>query len=127
MKIYRYDADGWPVGEGDADESPLEPGVFLIPAGATQHAPPAPRKGKRVRFDGAGWAVEAIPAPPAPPAKTAEELRAEEVSAAQFSIAALEAKQARPVREALLGVAGAVERLAKIDAEIAALRARLAE
>lgn len=126
MKIYHYDADGLPVGEGEADESPLEAGVFLIPAQATQYAPPQPEPGERVRFDGAGWVVEAIPAPPPPPEKTQEEKRQEEKNLIIVQISDAEQRQARAVREALLNVPGALDRLAQIDANIAALRAQLA-
>ena len=41
MQIYNYDADtGIYTNEGVADESPLEPGVYLIPAHATTIEPP---------------------------------------------------------------------------------------
>jgi len=53
MKIYNYH----PVtkellSEGIADESPLEPGVYLIPAHATKKKPPTPLDGKAIIFDG---------------------------------------------------------------------------
>lgn len=38
---YQTDAAGRLTGEAQADESPLEPGVWLLPAGATFDAPPA--------------------------------------------------------------------------------------
>lgn len=75
MNIYHYNSDGFLVGASEADESPLEPGVFLIPALATKAVPPNVAEGMRVRFDGDAWVVEAIPEPepepeqadPAPP------------------------------------------------------------
>lgn len=58
MRIYSYAADtGEWIGEADADPSPLEPGQWLIPAYATDLAPPAPAEGlARVFADGA-WSL----------------------------------------------------------------------
>ena len=70
MKIVsQLDADGYFVGLTIADESPLEPGVFLIPGGAVDVEPPAIPQGHRARWSN-GWAFEAIPQPepePEPP------------------------------------------------------------
>lgn len=52
----QLDADGYFVGVVIADESPLEPGVFLIPGGAVDLPPPEAVAGKRYRPDGlGGW------------------------------------------------------------------------
>jgi hypothetical protein len=52
-----------------ADPSPLEPGVFLIPAHATEIEPPKViPEGQQAHFDGYGkWVLEFIPLPPKPP------------------------------------------------------------
>lgn len=74
--IYHYDHAGILVGPAIADESPLEPGVFLIPALATDIVPPAVSAGQRARFDGSNWVIEAIPEPeptPEPNAPSQEE------------------------------------------------------
>jgi len=39
--VYQLDRAGHFVCETEADESPLEPGVFLIPAGCVETAPPS--------------------------------------------------------------------------------------
>lgn len=45
----QLDADGYFIGGVVADESPLEPGVFLIPGGAIDIEPPEARAGMRFK------------------------------------------------------------------------------
>ncbi|MDT8717744.1 phage tail protein [Clostridium sp. 19966] len=40
MLVYNYGSDGRYICSEEADESPLEPGVYLIPANATTIEPP---------------------------------------------------------------------------------------
>lgn len=72
MKIFHYHPEsGVFLGEGMADESPLEPGVWLIPASATSEEPPIPPDGYQAVFNGITWSTEPVPEPkpdvPAPP------------------------------------------------------------
>lgn len=56
MKIYNYNPDnGIYLGEAEADESPLEPGVFLIPAYATETAPPELADKQVAIFNNDAW------------------------------------------------------------------------
>lgn len=60
MQIYHYHpATGEYLGEGTADESPLEPGKYLIPAHATTTAPPTAMSGK-VRVWRGEWVFEDV-------------------------------------------------------------------
>lgn len=78
MKIYHYHSETLEyVGEGQADESPLESGVWLIPAHATKAVPPSPVEGKTRHFEGGAWVYRDVPPPPSPPEKTSEEIKAE--------------------------------------------------
>lgn len=56
MKIYNFRPDnGSLISESDADESPLENGVFLIPANATNVVPPSVPDGKYAAFYNSAW------------------------------------------------------------------------
>lgn len=56
MKIYNYHPEYKTyVGSSLADESPLEPGVFLIPAHATELEPPSCSLGEIQVFNGTSW------------------------------------------------------------------------
>lgn len=62
--VYQTDAAGYYVGPTTADESPLEKGVYLMPAGCVEAVPPPLGEGRRARWAGDRWMVEASPEPP---------------------------------------------------------------
>ena len=68
-QVSQLDADGYFVGVTVADESPLEPGVFLLPAGAVDAPAPVIPEGKQAKWNGA-WVFEDIPQPEPEPAPT---------------------------------------------------------
>jgi len=60
MKIYHYHRDTeeyW--GEGEAHESPLEPGIFLVPAYATELEPPITGENEVAVFENGAWEIKA--------------------------------------------------------------------
>ena len=64
MLAYQYDLAGLLIGTTEADESPLEPGVYLLPARCTLVAPPSEvPEGRWPRWNGAGWELANKPAP----------------------------------------------------------------
>lgn len=74
-QVAQLDASGYFVGVVDADESPLEPGVFLIPAGAVDAPLPVVPQGHRAKWTGSAFTFEAIQTPE-PEVKTLAERRA---------------------------------------------------
>lgn len=60
--VYQTDRSGWLIGTSVADESPLEPGVFHIPAGAIEVAPPEEwTADKWPRWSGNAWTLAKRP------------------------------------------------------------------
>lgn len=53
--VYQIDALGIYTGPTEADPSPLEPGVWLIPGGCVEVAPPTPREHQVPHWDGQRW------------------------------------------------------------------------
>lgn len=75
--VYQTDLHGWFSGITQAFESPLEPGVHLMPAGAVEVEPPQPLSGMYPRWIGGRWRMQPRPTPGADPvAKLAEFLAA---------------------------------------------------
>lgn len=66
--VYQLDEGGLLLGAALADPSPLAPGVFLLPAGCVEEAPPPAPEGQRARYTNGAWILEAVPyAPPDEP------------------------------------------------------------
>lgn len=92
--VYQCDSHGRYLGPTVADESPLEPGVYLIPAGCVELAPPECDPGFIAVWKDAAWNIE--PEPVAPPVEdkgaqqAAEEEKAKRLIEAAHRIAPLQ-------------------------------------
>jgi hypothetical protein len=85
MLVFNYHpATGEYLGTTKADESPLEPGVFLIPAHATEISPPVPREGFFLCFTGNAWGYSPIQAPEPPPTEEPAPYTPPSISDRQF-------------------------------------------
>lgn len=112
MKIYNYHANTFEyLSEGEADESPLEEGVFLIPANATDIPPPTLKKDLLAFFENGTW-TQFKKVSPLAPNPVLLEIRKKESTITM-----------RRLREAVLDIDN--NWLSNIDAEIAALRSGL--
>lgn len=121
MRIFNYDQEtGEFLGESVADESPLEPGVYLLPACSTDIAPPLQSANQRAIFQAGAWLVVDIPQPPAPPVPTAAEIAASRKAEILGQLAQIDAKSIRPLRE------GDSARVAALEEQAVTLRAELA-
>jgi hypothetical protein len=65
-QVSQLDTGGYFVCLTVADESPLEPGVFLMPAGTVDAPPPEIPEGQRAKWAD-GWVFEDIPQPDTAP------------------------------------------------------------
>lgn len=78
--VFQIDAAGHYAGKTTADESPLEPGVFHIPAGCIEVEPPRTWLASQwPRWNGAAW--ELVAKPNAPATKTATQKLADFLAA----------------------------------------------
>lgn len=69
-KVYNYHPSTYVyVGWTWADESPLEPNVWLVPAHATLEAPPSIPPGYQARRVNGAWQLELVPEPEEPPSE----------------------------------------------------------
>lgn len=80
-QVIQLDENGYFAGLTVADESPLEPGVFLMPAMTVDASAPSVPEGHRAKWNGSGFDFEVIPEPapePQPAEKTYAQKRADE-------------------------------------------------
>jgi len=70
-QVCQLDAESYFVGFTFADESPLEPGVYLLPAGAVDAPAPVIPEGHNAEWAGQ-WVYEPIPEPEPEPPETPE-------------------------------------------------------
>jgi hypothetical protein len=82
-QVIQLNSDGYFVGFTTADESPIEPGVFLIPAGAVDAPTPSIPEGQRAKWNGS-WVFEDIPQPEPEPEEKPVELTYAEKRAAEY-------------------------------------------
>lgn len=61
-QVIQLDSNGYYVGLTTADESPLETGVYLMPANSIDAAVPTIPEGYTAKWDNA-WVFEALPSP----------------------------------------------------------------
>lgn len=62
MLAYQYSSSGYYLGPVEADESPLEPGVYHLPARSTLEMPPHEvPDGMCPRWNGVGWDLATAP------------------------------------------------------------------
>ena len=102
--VIQLDADGFFAGFTTADESPLEPGVFHLPAGAVDAGnPPELTGGERAKWSGKRWLIiQPEPEPePEPEPTVAEQLAQARAAAIEEIIADTERKRLDAVRNAV--------------------------
>jgi hypothetical protein len=61
-KVIQLDSEGYIVGASTADESPLEKGVYLIPANCVDAEFPEIPEGYNAKWNGSSFDMELIPA-----------------------------------------------------------------
>lgn len=78
--VYKYNENNCYIGTDRAFESPLEKGIFHIPANCTEIKPPEEKEGFNIKWNGTAWEYEEIPQEPEPPEPTLDELKAKKLT-----------------------------------------------
>jgi len=107
-QVIQLDAQGYFVGTATADESPLEQGVYMMPADTVDGDVPTVPDGHKAKWNN-GWVFEAIPEP---------EPEVEVDFKANWTYAEYRASEYPPITDYLDGVVKGDQ--AQIDAYIAA-------
>lgn len=120
-QVSQLDTNGYFLGVTIADESPLEEGVFLIPAGAVDSLPPLIPEGKLARWNGE-WTLDDIPQPePEEPPVETEPFKPKSVTMRQARLALLEAGHYTAVETAINSIEDPiVKKASQIEWEYAA-------
>ncbi len=118
-QVYRYDYNGYYQGTDVAFESPLEPGIYLIPGNCVETEPLKAKTGFSVKWNGSKWEYEEIPLREVEPVKeqTLEELKTVALGDIRNQLSKSDYKQAKFVDGALT-----VEEYEPIKAERSKLR-----
>jgi hypothetical protein len=82
-QVCQLDAAGYFTNLAVADESPLEPGVYLIPGGCIDTTAPTISAGQRAKWNDA-WVIEDIPQPEPEPELKPVELTYKEKRVAEY-------------------------------------------
>jgi hypothetical protein len=61
MEAYQCDEQGYYIGTSPRQQSPLEPSVWLVPAGCVLVAPPEIPEGLRAKWNGSEWGLKVMP------------------------------------------------------------------
>lgn len=82
MKAYKYDINGYVLGEVECQVDPKATAmygrtIYLIPANSTEIEPLSEKEGYKVKFTGGKWIYESLPVIPEP---TEEELKQAEIA-----------------------------------------------
>lgn len=82
MKAYKYDINGYVIGEVDCQIDPKATAIYgrtiyLIPANSTELEPLPEKEGCKVKYAAGKWIYESLPSAPAP---TEEELKQAEIA-----------------------------------------------
>lgn len=85
-----------PVELDDSDLSPLENGVYLIPADCTEVPPPSVSEAEYAAWDGLQWVILAKPEEPVEPVEPVEPPPQDPKDAIRAQIKALEVEQLMP-------------------------------
>lgn len=78
-QVYQLDQNGVFIGLETSFESPLEPGVFLIPAGCVEIEPPSFKEGQYAQWINSKWVIKDIPIPTPEEVETQRVLTEEEL------------------------------------------------